>query len=407
MHRAAQALPEEALRCCRRLQLVALITKVLGLFGAEDQGPSPALAAATQGWLAEAEAAAGEPGAAETWDWADGLRMIRDVAKDAVEGTQTYKEAPVSSKLANALVMELLAVARRISEELLPQPRMLPEVEGSPAAAGPSSRAQPPRAPSPEIIEDSLEVPREDSVEEVNSQEQLQCMKQAPPAARSSREVSHVRPPPPTPKSKKPRTAGSSEAGALLPTPRFTYVGGPPCSSTSSRCRGDVLPGSSGDRAAASTPSSAFAGLAIPAEGENIAKVEGAPITAMPVAAASAALSSRPAEQGRQPLSQQARALFEAPLQGFEVRRSPQRAHARLRSAAPASAAASTVARRDVPGRERQYQPWSDEEEQRLLEGHRQYRNQWELIRHKFDLMHRLGTQLKDKYRNLVRAGVV
>lgn len=60
----------------------------------------------------------------------------------------------------------------------------------------------------------------------------------------------------------------------------------------------------------------------------------------------------------------------------------------------------------DVP-RMRAYTPWSDDEELRLVEGQRRYGNQWELIRKRYNLRHRLGTQLREKWRNLNRSGRV
>lgn len=52
-------------------------------------------------------------------------------------------------------------------------------------------------------------------------------------------------------------------------------------------------------------------------------------------------------------------------------------------------------------------QPWTDEDVQRLLDGHRRYGPAWENIRMNCNLRHRTGTQLKDKYRNLVKYGQV
>lgn len=49
---------------------------------------------------------------------------------------------------------------------------------------------------------------------------------------------------------------------------------------------------------------------------------------------------------------------------------------------------------------------WTPEEEQRLVEGYRSYGSAWETIRKNYALTHRTGVQLKDKYRNLQKAGV-
>lgn len=51
--------------------------------------------------------------------------------------------------------------------------------------------------------------------------------------------------------------------------------------------------------------------------------------------------------------------------------------------------------------------PWTLEEQERLIEGHRRYGNKWEHIRKKCGLMHRYGTQVRDKWVNLVKAGLV
>lgn len=75
-----------------------------------------------------------------------------------------------------------------------------------------------------------------------------------------------------------------------------------------------------------------------------------------------------------------------------------------VRSTAPAPPHQSSVLFGDVPGT-RAYTPWTDDEEQRLIAGQKRYGNQWELIRKSCDLRHRFGTQLREKWRNLLRAG--
>lgn len=77
-----------------------------------------------------------------------------------------------------------------------------------------------------------------------------------------------------------------------------------------------------------------------------------------------------------------------------------------VRSAAPAPPHQSSVLCGDVPGT-RAYTPWTDDEERRLIAGQKRYGNQWELIRKSCDLRHRFGTQLREKWRNLHRAGRV
>jgi len=47
---------------------------------------------------------------------------------------------------------------------------------------------------------------------------------------------------------------------------------------------------------------------------------------------------------------------------------------------------------------------WTAEEEERLIEGHERYGNRWEKIRTACKLQHRLGTQLRDKYVNLLKS---
>jgi len=49
--------------------------------------------------------------------------------------------------------------------------------------------------------------------------------------------------------------------------------------------------------------------------------------------------------------------------------------------------------------------PWTTEEEQRLIAGHGRYGNRWEHIRKNCKLTHRFGTQLRDKWVNLVKSG--
>eukprot|EP00929_Paragymnodinium_shiwhaense_P078079 TRINITY_DN40398_c0_g1_i1.p1 TRINITY_DN40398_c0_g1~~TRINITY_DN40398_c0_g1_i1.p1 ORF type:complete len:218 (-),score=42.91 TRINITY_DN40398_c0_g1_i1:63-716(-) len=49
---------------------------------------------------------------------------------------------------------------------------------------------------------------------------------------------------------------------------------------------------------------------------------------------------------------------------------------------------------------------WTEAEERRLARGQQLYGNAWETIRASCDLRHKLGTQLRAKYRNLLKAPV-
>lgn len=78
-----------------------------------------------------------------------------------------------------------------------------------------------------------------------------------------------------------------------------------------------------------------------------------------------------------------------------------------VRSTAPHSFSKPSLLEEKMPPQPRQFMAWSEEEENRLIRGHTLYGNSWETIRKSCSLRHRLGTQLKDKWRNLERSGQV
>merc|ERR1712008_84950 len=96
--------------------------------------------------------------------------------------------------------------------------------------------------------------------------------------------------------------------------------------------------------------------------------------------------------------------LFDAPLAGFDDAAPSGK---RIRSAAPVISPLSSVSRSDVPMERRSHQGWTQTEEMRLKEGYARYGRKWELIRKSCGLRHRLGTQLREKWRNLVLAGEI
>lgn len=79
----------------------------------------------------------------------------------------------------------------------------------------------------------------------------------------------------------------------------------------------------------------------------------------------------------------------------------------KIRSTAPVEEGDSKVTRGDVPKPRRGYDVWTESEEQRVIAGFEKYGRQWELIRTTFDLRHRTGSQIKDKWRQLHKRGLV
>ncbi|CAK0848179.1 unnamed protein product [Prorocentrum cordatum] len=80
----------------------------------------------------------------------------------------------------------------------------------------------------------------------------------------------------------------------------------------------------------------------------------------------------------------------------------------RVRSPAGVDAGDSDIFRDDIPAaRVHDRMAWTPEEEQRLVEGQRRFGNRWETVRTTCNLRHRTGSQLREKFRNLQRAGVV
>eukprot|EP00440_Ansanella_granifera_P016208 gb/GFBE01017609.1/.p1 GENE.gb/GFBE01017609.1/~~gb/GFBE01017609.1/.p1 ORF type:complete len:394 (+),score=80.75 gb/GFBE01017609.1/:1-1182(+) len=96
--------------------------------------------------------------------------------------------------------------------------------------------------------------------------------------------------------------------------------------------------------------------------------------------------------------------IFSAPLPGDLDLRKP--AEKQIRSEAPVTSDGdSAAAREDVPARIRRYDLWTEQEERRLIEGYRRYGKSWSMIRTTCDLRHRTAIQIKDKWRNLKKAG--
>ena len=65
----------------------------------------------------------------------------------------------------------------------------------------------------------------------------------------------------------------------------------------------------------------------------------------------------------------------------------------------------SLVADRRVPFCRKAYTKWTNQEEQNLTRGHNLYGNNWQLIQSSCHLASKDPVQLKDKWRNLVKAG--
>ena len=65
----------------------------------------------------------------------------------------------------------------------------------------------------------------------------------------------------------------------------------------------------------------------------------------------------------------------------------------------------SLVADRRVPVCRKAYTKWTNQEEQNLTRGHNLYGNNWQLIQSSCHLASKDPVQLKDKWRNLVKAG--
>jgi len=111
--------------------------------------------------------------------------------------------------------------------------------------------------------------------------------------------------------------------------------------------------------------------------------------------------------------------IFSAPLhsevvaaqrrleQGVEPLSSQPAAIRRVRSEAPAPEGDSDVMRDDVPKASGPRERWTEMEEKRLIDGVKRYGQQWSLIRTSCSLRSRTQMQLKDKWRNLKKAGLV
>ena len=67
----------------------------------------------------------------------------------------------------------------------------------------------------------------------------------------------------------------------------------------------------------------------------------------------------------------------------------------------------TSVAQGGAPKLRKEYSAWTEGEEQRLLEGFRIYGKQWNMISKSCGLQHRNGMQIKDKWRNLQKKGLV
>jgi len=157
------------------------------------------------------------------------------------------------------------------------------------------------------------------------------------------------------------------------------------------------LPAAPGAAATACAAPAALAAVESSAALADAAASAAARATPAPPAAI---VSAPPEEALALRRAENARLLFEAPLLGSEE---PPRSPI-VRSVAPVYETGAQV--HHIPSR-RSHSAWTEEEELRLVEGHNLYDNRWELIRRKCGLSHRLGTQLREKWRNLVKAGHV
>ncbi|CAE7548963.1 unnamed protein product [Symbiodinium sp. CCMP2456] len=83
------------------------------------------------------------------------------------------------------------------------------------------------------------------------------------------------------------------------------------------------------------------------------------------------------------------------------------RSNKRVHSFAQLVEGDTSVAQAGAPKPRKEYTVWTEGEEQRLLEGFRIYGKQWNMISKSCGLQHRNGIQIKDKWRNLQKNGLV
>merc|ERR1712194_380698 len=76
-------------------------------------------------------------------------------------------------------------------------------------------------------------------------------------------------------------------------------------------------------------------------------------------------------------------------------------------ASAPARRVGADMLRDNIPAADNVRKRWTTEEEERLIDGQERYGNRWEHIRKNCQLQHCHGTQIRDKWVNLLKAGKV
>jgi len=354
LHSMGEGIPSQLLKDCQRLRLVALTVKVVSLLMSPRGVPEEATLSKVRSWARAVHSAVDVAGYEGVWAWQRGLRTLCDVLSvgtpaTGLHGIDMIVHAQPSVNTSDA-VIEVLDAIGRINTVLPQQLPVLGQQDKAEGIALPTTV----EAQFEDILEDSERASQKrlqghglradarcHDLRGTRKQQQRQCRLEAPYVDK------RVRPEP------------GGDGPSFVPEAHPTVKGTPGALSVVVGLR--------------SVPGSVAAGSSSPAVLSVTAKRKNA-----------------------------ASSLFDAPLAGFDDAALWCK---HVRSAAPAVAGPTSASHCDVPTARRGYLGWTRAEEKLLKEGYACYGRKWELIRGSCGLRHRLGTQLREKWRNLVLAG--
>eukprot|EP00933_Yihiella_yeosuensis_P060642 TRINITY_DN6339_c0_g1_i1.p1 TRINITY_DN6339_c0_g1~~TRINITY_DN6339_c0_g1_i1.p1 ORF type:complete len:443 (-),score=84.52 TRINITY_DN6339_c0_g1_i1:165-1493(-) len=384
--------PQEVVRDhVLRLRLVALLEKVLRFL---DHGPGPLLVASAASWASHITSLE-DPGGAV--DAVDRFREVRDTGL-----TEGSVSAAMSAPAGGSLIKEMISAAQHVSRLL---PRLHTEEhtakfqvgvkrQVAQAAINPRTSAKEPKrhlgtdaSCDPDPIEISDSQPGGDS--------------------QDSASVAGL------PKAKR-RRSGAVEAQSHASGSSDTRVD-VPVSSASASSTSRAVSGVTWSAAAkpSTTEASVFETFVSQSQapqldlppGRRLEVPSGSDIFSMPLQYGEASwvkptMGAVPTGSSQQRASQEQALVSVGGVQDAHARRG-------LVSQGADAEGDSDVFRGDIPKKVRTYNPWTAEEERRLIAGYNKYGKSWEMISKTCNLRHRTPVQLKDKWRNLSKARVL
>jgi len=363
----------EELKGHRRLRLLAMTARILSLFAAQRSRPCESLCAATRDWINEVQTIdkAGRTGDSSWEEW---LCHIRGIGEDALEGTTEATQVDVGD--VDQLILEFIVVSCFISKNWMKEPTWLP----------------PKLAEEEDLVMQGLgDDFGEGEDENPEGKEQEQEAPLVAPAGQQPEASAAYGPAPRLPRNHRLQPFVSATPPDWITEAQSALAATGSSEARTSRSEGIAMPSGGGSQIFEAP----LLGFGDPAQRHPPRVVSHANPLGFPAGQAEPPQTPEQSSQtsygygGAFP-PQSSMLALQGP--------SPQRGAALHGYGRPAGIAVPKVVKRVH---------WSPREEQLLIEGYRKYGPAWESIRNNCGLKDRKGTQLREKWVNMVKRGTV